>query len=95
MPVIRELVISCRHVADDLDLEDGDTCSVEDLAIKMFRVPSYVTTWQASSAIGATRQALFMALANNPDLDLNVISCGVPEGVNAEEIMAAVLGHDT
>ena len=41
---IRELVSACRHVADDLTLEDGDTCTVDVLATKMFQVPKFITT---------------------------------------------------
>jgi len=82
-------------VAEDLDLKDGDTCSTEELATKMFQVPKFITSWQASSAISAARQTLFMALAHTPDMDLNAISSGVPEGADAQTIKAAVLGYDT
>ena len=91
---IRELVSVCRNIAKDLTLEDGDTCTAGALAEKMWQVPNFIKSWQRFSAIGGSRQALSMALAHNPGLDLDAISRGAPEGSDAIALKAAILGYD-
>ena len=83
---MKSLIGSSRAVAKDLDLKDASTCDADALAGKLSRVPEHVTSWQRSSAIGAARQALFMAVAHNPDMDLQTITGALPEGVNPQEI---------
>jgi len=92
---MKTLVGCARLVAEDLDLKDASTCDVDTLAGKLSRVPEYITSWQRSSAIGAARQALFMAVAHNPDMDLQTVTGSLPEGVDPQEIQKAVRGFDT
>jgi len=71
---MKSLIGSARAMAEDLDLKEAATCNVDALAGKLSRVPEHVTSLQKSSAIGAARQALFMTLAHNPNMDLHVVT---------------------
>ena len=92
---MKTLVGCARAVAEDLDLKDASTCDADTLAGKLSRVPEHITSWQRSSAIGAARQALFMAVAHNPDMDLQTVTGSLPEDVDPQEIQKAVHGFDT
>jgi hypothetical protein len=63
-------------------------------------VPGLVADWKQSSARGGARTALTLAKAYYPELDLDLITSGIPEGgedgapVDEGAIRQSVLGYD-
>ena len=91
---LRKLIQACRNIAKVMTIEDGDTCDAEALAEKMHKVPHFIEDWQKSSARGAARLALAMCLARNSDLDLDLVTSGVPIEANDEELLKTCMGYD-
>jgi hypothetical protein len=63
-------------------------------------VPGLVVDWKQSSARGGARTALTLAKAHYPELDLDLITSGIPESgedgapVDGAAIRQSVLGYD-
>jgi hypothetical protein len=70
------------------------------LTKKLLLVPGLVADWKQSSARGGARTALTLAKAHYPELDLDLITSGIPEsgedGAPMDEaaIRQSVLGYD-
>jgi hypothetical protein len=70
------------------------------LTKKLLLVPGLVTDWKQSSARGGARTALTLAKAHYPELDLDLITSGIPESgedgapVDEAAIRQSVLGYD-
>jgi hypothetical protein len=70
------------------------------LTQKLLLVPGLVADWIQSSARGGARTALTLAKAHYPELDLDLITSGIPEGgedgapVDETAIRQSVLGYD-
>jgi hypothetical protein len=63
-------------------------------------VPGLVADWKQSSARGGAKTALTLAKAHYPELDLDLITSGIPESaedgapVDEAAIRQSVLGYD-
>jgi hypothetical protein len=63
-------------------------------------MPGLVADWKQSSAQGGARTALTLAKAHYPELDLDLITSGIPENgedgapVDEAAIWQSVLGYD-
>jgi hypothetical protein len=70
------------------------------LTKKLLLVPGLVADWKQSSARGGARTALTLAKAHYPELDLDLITSGIPESgedgapVDEAAIRQSVLGYD-
>jgi hypothetical protein len=70
------------------------------LTKKLLLVPGLVADWKQSSARGGARTALTLAEAHYPELDLDLITSGIPESgedeapVDEAAIRQSVLGYD-
>ena len=91
---IGQLIASCRRIAKVLTIKDGQTCDARVLSDKMHLVPDFIEDWQKSSARGAARIALSMALARYPEMDLNMITTAIPDEADAEALLKACEGYD-
>jgi hypothetical protein len=83
-----------------LQIAGSSGLSAIGLTKKLLLVPELVADWKQSSARGGTRTALTLAKAHFPELDLDLITSGIPEsgedGAPVEEaaIRQSVLGYD-
>jgi hypothetical protein len=74
--------------------------STRGLTKKLLLMPGLVADWKQSSAQGAARTALTLAKAHYPELDLDLVSSGIPESgedgapVDETAIRQSVLGYD-
>jgi hypothetical protein len=70
------------------------------LTKKLLLVPGLVADWKQSSARGGARTALTLAKAHYPELDLDLITSGIPESnedgtlVDEAAIQQSMLGCD-
>jgi hypothetical protein len=70
------------------------------LTQKLLLVPGLVVDWKQSSAWGGARTTITLAKAHYPELDLDLITSGIPESgedgapVNKAAIQQSVLGYD-
>jgi hypothetical protein len=70
------------------------------LTKKLLLVPGLVADWKQSSARGGARTTLTLAKAHYPELDLDLITSGIPESgedgapVDEAAIRQSVLGYD-
>jgi hypothetical protein len=70
------------------------------LTKKLLLVPGLVADWKQSFARGGARTALTLAKAHYPELDLDLITFGIPESgedgapVDEAAIRQSVLGYD-
>jgi hypothetical protein len=70
------------------------------LTKKLLLMPGMVANWKQSSARGGARTALTLAKAHYPELDLDLITSGIPESgedgapVDEAAIRQSVLGYD-
>jgi hypothetical protein len=70
------------------------------LTKKLLLVPGLVVDWKLSSARGGARTALTLVKAHYPELDLDLITFGIPESsedrapVDKATIRQSVLGYD-
>jgi hypothetical protein len=70
------------------------------LTKKLLLVPGLVADWKQSSTRGGARTALTLAKAHYPELDLDLITSGIPESgedrapVDEATIWQSVLGYD-
>jgi hypothetical protein len=89
-----------RQACGSLQIAGSANLSAIGLTKKLLLVPGLVADWKQSSARGGARTALTLAKAHYPELDLDLITSGIPESgedgapVNEAAIRQSVLGYD-
>jgi hypothetical protein len=87
---------ACRS----LQIVGSASLSTIGLTKKLLLMPGLVVDWKQSSAQGGARTALTLAKAHYPELDLDLITSGIPESgedgapVDEAAIRQSVLGYD-
>jgi hypothetical protein len=83
-----------------LQIASSASLSAIGLTKKLLLVPRQVVDWKQSSAWGGARTALTLAKAHYPELDLDLITSGIPKSgedgapVDEAAIRQSVLGYD-
>jgi hypothetical protein len=83
-----------------LQIAGSSSLTAIGLTKKLLLVPGLVADWKQSSARGGARTALTLAKAHYPELDLDLITSGIPESgedgapVDEAAIRRSVLGYD-
>jgi hypothetical protein len=89
-----------RQACGSLRIVGSSGLSAIGLTKKLLLVPGLVADWKQSSARGGARTALTLAKAHYPELDLDLITSGIPESgedgapVDEAAIRQSVLGYD-
>jgi hypothetical protein len=89
-----------RQACGSLQIAGSSTLSAIGLTKTLLLVPGLVAVWKQSSARGGARTALTLAKAHYPELDLDLITSGIPESsedgapVDEAAIRQSVLGYD-
>jgi hypothetical protein len=89
-----------RQACGSLQIAGSAGLSAIALTQKLLLVPGLVVVWKQSSARGGARIALTLAKAHYPELDLDLITSGIPESgeygapVDKATIWQSVLGYD-
>jgi hypothetical protein len=89
-----------RQACRSLQIAGSTTLSAIGLTKKLLLVPGLVADWKQSSARGGARTALTLVKAHYPELDLDLITSGIPESgedgapVDEAAIRQSVLGYD-
>jgi hypothetical protein len=89
-----------RQACGSLQIAGSSGLSAIGLTKKVLLVPGLVADWKQSSARGGARTALTLAKAHYPELDLDLITSGIPESgedgapVDEATIRQSVLGYD-
>jgi hypothetical protein len=73
-----------RQACGSLQIAGVSTLSTIGLTKKLLLVPGLVADWKQSSARGGARTALTLAKAYYPELDLDLITSGIPETTRME-----------
>jgi hypothetical protein len=83
-----------------LQIAGSSDLSTIGLTKKLLLLPTLVADWKQSSARGGARTAVTLAKAHYPELDLDLITSGIPESsedgtpVDEATIRQSVLGYD-
>jgi hypothetical protein len=89
-----------RQACSSLQIAGSSTLSTIGLTKKLLLVHGLVADWKQSSARGGARTTLTLAKAHYPELDLDLITTGIPESSEDETpadeaaIRQSVLGYD-
>jgi hypothetical protein len=89
-----------RQACGSLQIAGLSGLSAIGLTKKLLLVPGLVADWKQSSARGGARTAQTLAKAHYPELDLDLITSGIPESgedgapVDEAAIRQSVLGYD-
>jgi hypothetical protein len=89
-----------RQACGSLQIAGSSGLSAIGLTKKLLLVPGLVADWKQSSTRGGARTALTLAKAHYPELDLDLITSGIPESgedgapVDEAAIRQSVLGYD-
>jgi hypothetical protein len=89
-----------RQACGSLQIAGSAGLSAIALTQKLPLVSGLVADWKQSSARGGARTALTLAKAHYPELDLDLITSGIPKGgedrapVDEAAIQQSVLGYD-
>jgi hypothetical protein len=89
-----------RQACGSLQIAGSASLSAIGLTKKLLLIPGLVVDWKQSSAWGGARTALTLAKAHYPELDLDLITSGIPESgedgapVDEAAIWQSVLGYD-
>jgi hypothetical protein len=89
-----------RQACGSLQIAGSSNLTTIGLPKKLLLVPGLVVDWKQSSARGGVRTALTLSKAHYPELDLDLITSGIPEssedGAPMDEaaIWQSVLGYD-
>jgi hypothetical protein len=89
-----------RQACGSLQIVGSASLSTIGLTQKLLLVPGLVADWKQSSARGGARTALTLAKAHYPELDLDLITSGIPKSgedgapVDEAAIWQSVLGYD-
>jgi hypothetical protein len=68
-----------RQACGSLQIAGSSDLTAIGLTKKLLLVPGLVADWKQSSARGGARTALTLAMAHYPDLDLDLITSGIPK----------------
>jgi hypothetical protein len=68
-----------RQTCGSLQIAGSAGLSAIGLTKKLLLMPGLVADWKQSSARGGARTALTLAKAHYPELDLHLITSGIPE----------------
>jgi hypothetical protein len=88
-----------RQACGSLQIAGSSNLSAIALTQKLLLVPGLMADWKQSSARGGVRTALTLAKAHYPEMDLDLLTSGIPEsgedGVPVDEaaIRQSVLGY--
>jgi hypothetical protein len=89
-----------RQACGSLQIAGSSSLTAIGLTKKLLLVPGLVADWKQSSARGGARTALTLAKAHFPELDLDLITSGIPESgedralVDKAAIRQSLLGYD-
>jgi hypothetical protein len=89
-----------RQACGSLQIAGSSGLTTIGLTKKLLLVPGLVADWKQSSVRGGARTALTLAKAHYPELDLDLITSGIPESgedgapVYEAAIRQIVLGYD-
>jgi hypothetical protein len=89
-----------RQACRSLQIAGSSGLSAIGLSKKLLLVSGLVADWKQSSARGGARTALTLAKAHYPELDLDLITSGIPKSgedrapVDEAAIRQSVLGYD-
>jgi hypothetical protein len=89
-----------RQACSILQIADSSTLSTIEMTKKLLLVSGLVANWKQSSTRGGARTALTLANAHYPELDLDLITSGIPKSredgtlVDEAAIRQSVLGYD-
>jgi hypothetical protein len=89
-----------RQACGSLQIAGSTSLSAIGLTKKLLLMPGLVADWKQSSARGGARTVLTLAKAHYPELDLDLITSGIPEigkdGAPVDEaaIRQSVLGYN-
>jgi hypothetical protein len=89
-----------RQACGSLQIAGSSNLTAIGLTKKLLLVPGLVADWKQSSTRGGARTALTLAKAHYPELDLDLITSGIPESsedgapVDKAAIWQSVLGYD-
>jgi hypothetical protein len=89
-----------RQACGSLQIAGSSDLTAIGLTKKLLLVPGLVADWKQSSARGGARTALTLAMAYYPDLDLDLITSGIPESsedrapVDEAAFRQSVMGYD-
>jgi hypothetical protein len=89
-----------RQACGSLQIAGSSGLSAIGLTKKLLLVLGLVADWKQSSAWGGARTTLTLAKAHYPELDLDLITSGIPESgedgapVDEAAIRQSVLGYD-
>jgi hypothetical protein len=89
-----------RQACGSLQIAGSSGLSAIGLTKKLLLVPGLVADWKQSSARGGARTVLTLAKAHYPELDLDLITSGIPESGEDEApmdeaaIRQSMLGYD-
>jgi hypothetical protein len=89
-----------RQACGSLQIAGSSDLTAIGLTKKLLLAPGLVEDWKQSSAHGGARTALTFAKAHYPELDLDLITSGIPESgedgalVDKAAIRQSVLGYD-
>jgi hypothetical protein len=94
------LLNASRQACGSLQIVGSSGLSAIGLSQKLLLMPGLVADWKQSSARGGARTALTLAKAHYPELDLDLITSGIPKSgedrapVDKAAIRQSVLGYD-
>jgi hypothetical protein len=94
------LLNASRQACGSLQIAGSPSLSAIGLTQKLLLVQGLVADWKQSSARGGARTALTLAKAHYPELDLDLITSGIPESgedgapVDEAAIRQSVLGYN-
>jgi hypothetical protein len=94
------LLNSGRQACGSLQIASLASLFAIALTQKLLLMPGLLADWKQSSARGGARTALTLAKAHYPELDLDLITSGIPESgedgapVDEAAIRQSVLGYD-
>jgi hypothetical protein len=89
-----------RQACGSLQIAGSSNLTAIGLTKKLLLVPGLVADWKQSSARGGARTALTLAKAHYPELDLDLITSGIPKSGEDEApmdeaaIRQSMLGYD-
>jgi hypothetical protein len=89
-----------HQVCGNLQIVGSSNLSAIALTQKLLLVPGLMADWKQSSAQGGARTALTLVKAHYPEMDLDLLTFGIPESgkdgapVDEATIQQSVLGYD-
>jgi hypothetical protein len=89
-----------RQACGSLQVAGSSSLTAIGLTKKLLLVPGLVADWKQSSAQGGARTALTLAKAHYPEMDLDLITSGIPESgkdgapVDEAAMRQSMLGYD-